>query len=284
MLLHLGSTPTLVISSPNFAEQVLKTHDTTFCTRPRSPGPKRIFYNYSDVVFTPYGDHWRNARKIFVSHLLSTKNDRSFFRAREVEVGNLIDYLSRVGANPVNLDEKIFGLVGGVIGQVAFGKSYKGKQFEGHELKDIMDETMNMVDSFSAGDFFPSFGWIVDYLSGHKGRLDKCFYKLDGYFRMVLEEHRHRETREDDDEDLVDVLIRLSNDEENGVHLSNEQIKAMLMVWYSFTFADVLYYIPHHTYMTIVYSNLHRGVFVSQLTTRLLATGLESEKSLSICL
>lgn len=235
MLLHLGSTPTLVISSPNFAKEILKEHDLSFCSRPKSPGAKRIFYNYVDVAFAPYGDLWRSTRKIFVCHLLGSKRAESFSRAREIEIGKLIDYLSRASPNPVNLDEKVFDLVGGLVGMVAFGKSYRRENFEGQVLKDVMDEAMHMIDSFSAEDFFPHFGWIIDFLTGHKTRLEKCFCKLDSYLEMVLNEHyKVKGTREGDEhEDLTDALIRLSN-EENGLNLSKEQIKAILMVQKSY--------------------------------------------------
>ncbi|KAL0310436.1 UNVERIFIED_CONTAM: 4-hydroxyphenylacetaldehyde oxime monooxygenase [Sesamum calycinum] len=78
--------------------------------------------------------------------------------------------------------------------QVAFGKSYRGKQFEGQVLRDVIVEAMRMIDSFSAEDFFPNFfGRTIYLLTGHKARLDKCFHKLDGYLEMVLDEHLNRE-------------------------------------------------------------------------------------------
>lgn len=140
MLLQLGSIPTLVISSAHFAKQVLKDHDISFCSR-----PKRIFYGFLDVGFTPYGDHWRETRKIFVCHLLSSRRAESCSRAREKEISELIDHLSAASQNPVNLDEKVLDLVGGVIGAVVFGKSYRGKQFEGQVLKDVMNGAMHLI-------------------------------------------------------------------------------------------------------------------------------------------
>ncbi|XP_026432475.1 cytochrome P450 71B35-like [Papaver somniferum] len=50
MLLQLGSVPTVVITSAEAAEQVLKTYDLDFCTRPPFAGPKRLTYNYLDIL------------------------------------------------------------------------------------------------------------------------------------------------------------------------------------------------------------------------------------------
>ncbi|KAL2521648.1 Cytochrome [Forsythia ovata] len=228
MLLQLGNIPTLVISSAQMAKQIMKTHDTSFCSRPPSPGAKRIFYNFLDLAFTPYGDHWLRMRKIFVSQLLNSRTNPSFLHAREVEIGHLIDYLSAASPNPVNLDEKMFNLVGGVIDKVAFGKRRRGKKFQGQELKDVLDEVMDVLNGFSAEDFFPFLGRIIDSVTGHRARLNKCFQKLDSYLEMVLDEHLNQEMQNGEDEDLVDVLIRLSKDN-SGVYLSKEHIKALLM-------------------------------------------------------
>ncbi|XP_012853294.1 PREDICTED: cytochrome P450 71B36 [Erythranthe guttata] len=82
-------------------------------------------------------------------------------------------------------------------------------------------------------DFFSSSWSDCGFSTGHKARLDNCFRKLDGYLEIVLDEHYNLESTrkgDDDEEDLVDALIRLSN-QENGLMspLSKEQIKAMLM-------------------------------------------------------
>ncbi|KAL0461319.1 UNVERIFIED_CONTAM: 2-methylbutanal oxime monooxygenase [Sesamum latifolium] len=126
MLLQLGSVPTLVVSSADFAKQVLKDHDISFCSRPRSPGPKRMFCGFLDVAFTPYGDHWRETRKIFVHHLLGPRRAESFSSARAVEIHHLLDYLSAASPNPVNLDDKIFDLADGVIGQLHLVRAIEG--------------------------------------------------------------------------------------------------------------------------------------------------------------
>ncbi|KAI3968375.1 hypothetical protein MKW92_029291 [Papaver armeniacum] len=53
MLLQFGCVPTVVISSAEAAEQVLKTHDLEFCTRPPLAGAKRLSYNYLDIANVP---------------------------------------------------------------------------------------------------------------------------------------------------------------------------------------------------------------------------------------
>lgn len=149
MLLELGFNSTLVISSATMAKEILKTHDLDFCTRPNSLGPKRLSYNYLDIAFARYGDHWTTMRKLFISKILTTKRAKLFQQARDVEINSL----SR--STLVDLDEMLSGVMDEIICVVAFGKSFKERRFNGKKLNEVIDEAMMMLDSFSSGDFFP---------------------------------------------------------------------------------------------------------------------------------
>ncbi|CAK9163255.1 unnamed protein product [Ilex paraguariensis] len=229
MLLKLGTTPTIVISSANMAKEVLKTHDIDFCSRPSSPGTKRLAYNFLDVAFTPYSDQWQHTNRLFVSELFNSNRAKLFWRAREIEIDNLISSLLLASPSPVNLDQKFYALVDGVLCSAAFGKSYRGKQFKGQNLEDVLAETLKMLSSLSAEDFFPWIGWIIDIITGYQTRLDKCFNNLDDYFQMVLEEHLHQDMPKSDCEDLVTSLVRLSKDKTGAFCLTNNHIKAILL-------------------------------------------------------
>ncbi|XP_026420007.1 cytochrome P450 71B36-like [Papaver somniferum] len=107
MLLQLGHVPKLVISSVEAAEQILKTFDLEFCTRPSLVGLKCISYNHLDIAFTPYGEYWREMRKICVLELFSTKRVQSFKAVRAEEIDVLIDYiLSSSNATHVDVFDK----------------------------------------------------------------------------------------------------------------------------------------------------------------------------------
>ncbi|KAF8695373.1 hypothetical protein HU200_037604 [Digitaria exilis] len=73
MLLHLGTMPTLVVSSPAAAREVMKAHDVDCCSRPVTPGARRLSYGHKDVAFSPYGEYWREVRKVVVVELLSMR-------------------------------------------------------------------------------------------------------------------------------------------------------------------------------------------------------------------
>jgi hypothetical protein len=78
MFLYIGSAPTLVVSSAEMAREMMKTHDIIFSNRPQSIAAKILLYGCKDVGFSPYGEYWRQARKISVLELLSIKSVQSF--------------------------------------------------------------------------------------------------------------------------------------------------------------------------------------------------------------
>ena len=86
MLLRLGAMPVLVVSSPRAAEAVLRTHDHEFASRPHSLVAEIVLYGPSDIGFTPYGEYWRQARKLVTTHMLTVKRVQSLRLAREEEV------------------------------------------------------------------------------------------------------------------------------------------------------------------------------------------------------
>ncbi|RVW66134.1 2-methylbutanal oxime monooxygenase [Vitis vinifera] len=212
MFLQLGSIPTIVISSADMAEQVLRTRDNCCCSRPSSPGSKLLSYNFLDLAFAPYSDHWKEMRKLFNAKLLSPKRAESLWHAREVEVGRLISSISQDSPVPVDVTQKVFHLADGILGAFAFGKSYEGKQFRNQKFYDVLVEAMRVLEAFSAEDFFPTGGWIIDAMSGLRAKRKNCFQNLDGYFQMVIDDHLDPTRPKPEQEDLVDVFIRLLED------------------------------------------------------------------------
>ncbi|XP_037470621.1 indole-2-monooxygenase-like [Triticum dicoccoides] len=86
MLLRLGAVPTLVVSSPRAAEALLRTHDHVFASRPHSMVTDILMYGSSNIGFAPYGQGWRQARKLLTNHMLSVRKVQSFRSAIMEEV------------------------------------------------------------------------------------------------------------------------------------------------------------------------------------------------------
>ncbi|KAF2282240.1 hypothetical protein GH714_043881 [Hevea brasiliensis] len=195
MLLQLGRVPAVVISSAGAAEEVLKINDLLCCSRPPLAGAGRLSYNYSDIAFAPYGNYWREIRKICVLELFGTKRVQSFRFIREEEVALLIDSIFQfsTSATPVDLTEKFVTLSANITFRMAFGTNFGATDFEKDRFKKLIDDAQALLGSFSANEYFPH----VD----------------------------------NGQEDIVDVLLRMEKEQTGvgSIQLTKDHIKAVLM-------------------------------------------------------
>ncbi|KAK1557051.1 hypothetical protein Q3G72_016982 [Acer saccharum] len=88
---------------------------------------------------------------------------------------------------------------------------------------------MAMLGSFSAADFFPYVGWIVDFFTGLHARREKCFHEFDEFYQMVIDDHLDPLRPVPENEDIVDSMLRLFKNQSDGGILTQDHIKAILM-------------------------------------------------------
>ncbi|KAM0917456.1 hypothetical protein ACQ4PT_009493 [Festuca glaucescens] len=86
MMLQLGETPLVVVSSREMAREVLRTHDANFATRPRLLAGEIVLYDCADILFSPSGTYWRRLRQLCAAEILSPSRVLSFRHIREEEV------------------------------------------------------------------------------------------------------------------------------------------------------------------------------------------------------
>ena len=191
MLLHLGSRPTLVVSSPDMAQQILKTHDKVFSNRPKSHISSRIFYDGKDIAFTSYGEYWRRIRSVCVMQLLSNKKVQSFQIVREEEASLIVEKIKKSCNLVINLREIIMLYTNDVICRASLGRKYSGDDDEGSKFKKLLNDAMRLIGYFSFEDMIPWLGWI-DRIMGLKGEVEDVAQGLDEIIGKVVEEHQNK--------------------------------------------------------------------------------------------
>ncbi|VAH99567.1 unnamed protein product [Triticum turgidum subsp. durum] len=230
MMLRLGTVPTVVVSSADAARDVLKTHDADCCSRPDTPGPRRLSYQHNDVAFSPYSEQWRARRKLLVVEFLSKRRIQATWYAREAEMGKLVTGLATASVNgrePVSLEDHVFGYMDGIVGTVAFGNQYGTEHFAHKEhFHHVIDEAMVVRSSFSAEDYFPNaLGRLVDRLTGVASLRERVFKEFDAFFEMMLDQAKH----DNGCVGLIDVLIGLMKEEHQGsFKVSRDVVKGLL--------------------------------------------------------
>ncbi|XP_061338862.1 cytochrome P450 71D11-like [Gastrolobium bilobum] len=230
MHLQLGEVFFIVVSSPEYAREVMKTHDVIFASRPPSLTSQIVFYNSTDIAFSPYGDYWRQLRKICTMELLSIKRVQSHWPIREEEITNLIKRIGSEEGSVINLTQAVISLLYTITSRAAFGKKY----MEQEEFISVVREVLKLAGGFYIGDLFPSAKWLQN-LSGMRPLLEKLHQKVDRILENIINDHREAKSRtkeglvEAEEEDLIDVLLKFEDrSSDRDFLLTNENIKAII--------------------------------------------------------
>ncbi|XP_047949713.1 premnaspirodiene oxygenase-like [Salvia hispanica] len=226
MHLKLGESTTIVVSSPDIAKKLLKDLDPCFADRPRTVAAEIMWYDCSDVVFCPYGDYWRQMRKLCINDLLSPKMVRLFQSIRRDESNRLVDSLRESSGSSVNLTERIFSLSSFVTCRAAFG----GVSEDNERLLKMMSDSLQMAAGFEVADLFPS-SRIAAALSWTRlRRMKRMRRELDVILDDIIDLHRRNRGRNSEfgGEDLVDVFLRAMEEEGLMFPINNHNIKAVL--------------------------------------------------------
>ncbi|KAA3453141.1 cytochrome P450 71D10-like [Gossypium australe] len=225
MHLQLGQVSTVVVSSPEMAKEIMKTHDIVFANRPFLVVAKMTTYECTDIVFAPYGTYWRNLRKICTSELLSAARVASFRSIREEEVLNLVETIKSNEGMAVNLTEKVFSMSYAITARAAFGKKCKDQE----AFISVVTEETKLNSGFFVSEFFPSLKFL-NVVSGLKHRVEKIHGEADRIVGNILNDHKESRAKgrseDEDKEDLVDLLLRVQEDGE--FPLTDNNIKAIL--------------------------------------------------------
>ncbi|KAF7838269.1 cytochrome P450 71A1-like [Senna tora] len=180
MLLHLGQTPTLVVSSADIAREIFRAHDVVFSNRPQTVAAKIFFYGCKDVGYVRYGEEWRHKRKICVLELLSLNRVRSFQYIREEEVAELVSKIREACAENINVTEMLIGASNNIVSRCVLGHKYDAPHGRS-SFGDVARKVMIQFAHFSFGDFFPCLWWM-DYVTGFIPKLKATFRELDAFF------------------------------------------------------------------------------------------------------
>ncbi|KAL3748097.1 hypothetical protein ACJRO7_009340 [Eucalyptus globulus] len=221
IFLQLGEIPTVVffrttVSSARMAKEVMTTHDLALLSRPQIFSAKHLFYDCTDVVFSPYGAYWRHIRRICILELLRAKRVQSYSHVR-----------SFPGATNLT---KLFGLYANdVLCRVAFRRDFSGGgDYDRHGFQKMLEEYQELLGGFSIGDFFPSMEFIHS-LTGTKSRLQHTFQRFDNLFDEILRDHQKENKATELHKYLVDVLLDILKNGYGDMPLTRDNVKAIIL-------------------------------------------------------
>ncbi|TYI62864.1 hypothetical protein E1A91_D10G277200v1 [Gossypium mustelinum] len=186
--LRLGSHLAIVASSLSVVEECLTKNDVVFANRPYFWVGKYIGYDYTTLGSSPYGDHWRNLRRICKLEIFSANRLNSSSSIRRDEIKNLLQklYYSLSDDNFIKL--------------------------------------LKLGVSPNVGDFFPFLQW-ADFF-GYKKKVVKLTREIDGLLQGLVDEHRRNKDGFEKEDTVISHLLRLQESE--AQYYTDEIIKGIV--------------------------------------------------------
>uniref|UniRef100_A0A0D9XRY6 Uncharacterized protein n=1 Tax=Leersia perrieri TaxID=77586 RepID=A0A0D9XRY6_9ORYZ len=230
MLLRLGALPpTLVASSPRAAEAVLRTHDHVFASRPRTVLADVVFYGSRDIGFAPYGEHWRKARKLVTTHLLSAKKVQMLQKAREEEVSLVMAKISKAATagTPVDIGQILSSFTNDMMCRTVSGKSTSDSK-QKKIFQDLVHETSLLIGCFNIEEYFPVLARIGIAGKVMRAKAERLKKRWDELLEKLIDEHENEYNSnlasDQSEDDFVNILLSVR--QEYG--LNREHVKAIL--------------------------------------------------------
>ncbi|XP_068655058.1 cytochrome P450 78A5-like [Aristolochia californica] len=215
MAFSVGFTRFVISSHPETAKEILNS--SAFADRPVKESAYELLFHRA-MGFAPFGDYWRNLRRISATNLFCPKRIASFGAFRQ-EIGSLmVDQFGEMmnGKGEVEVKKVLhFGSLNNVMMSV-FGTSYDFEtDSDGLKLEGLVKEGYELLGMFNWSDHFPVLGWLD--LQGVRKRCRALVSRVNVFVGEIISEHRQRRilgVSDDDKEgDFVDVLLDLEKEE-----------------------------------------------------------------------
>jgi cytochrome P450 len=223
--LQLGEVPTVVISSAEAVRQMMKANDLQFPNRMASGMQNIVGYGGKGIIFAPYGEHWRQMRKVCVTELLSSKQVKRMESIRGEEMATLLRSITSSAGATVNVSEKLSALSNDVVARAVFG----GKISQQQDFIHATDQITDLLGGFCLVDLFPS-SRLVRWLSNEERRLKSFCDVMQRIITDILLERKAVRAANNGtcDEGLLDALLTLQEEDSLESPLTTEMITTVL--------------------------------------------------------
>ncbi|KAF3620746.1 putative beta-amylase 8-like [Capsicum annuum] len=220
----------------------MKIGDTMLSHRPELLVAKTIAYNGKDITFAPYGDYWRQMRKICTLEILRTRRFRSNYPLMYEEISRLVKTIKESSAKgtPIDVYECFNSITCAIICRASIGKACKDQD----SLISTINKITLLVGHFNISDLFPSLGFLNRFITGSNQKLPKMHHELfDHLLEEIVTEHEESIRKNNvDEEDLLHLFLKLRENESHNfhTHITRDNIKAIILDRGNATYASHL--------------------------------------------
>ncbi|KAK2383830.1 isoflavone 2'-hydroxylase [Trifolium repens] len=229
--LWFGSRLVVVVSSLSEFQQCFTKNDVVLANRPKFLSGKYIFYNYTTLGSTAYGEHWRNLRRITSLDVLSNHRINNFAGIRRDETQRLITKLAEDSSTDfaeVELTFRFFDMTFNNIMRMISGRRYYGEDCdmsdlqEASQFRDMVSQLLQLSGANNKTDFMPLLKFL-DFENLEK-RVKHIGEKCDEFLRGLLEEQRNKKERTNT---MIDHLLNMQ--ESQPEYYTDQIIKGLAL-------------------------------------------------------
>ncbi|KAL0745120.1 hypothetical protein Bca101_100972 [Brassica carinata] len=224
--LRLGNRLVFVVSSHSIAEECFTKNDVVLANRPHTVASKHVSYDYTTMVTAPYGEHWRNLRRIGAVEIFSAHRLNKFLSIRQDEVRRLIVRLARNSSHEfvkVEINSMFSDLTFNNIMRMVAGKRYYGDASEENsEAKLVRKLIADLMSTFGAGnvaDYVPVLRWVT----GFEKRVKELASRFDEFLQGLVDERRAAKEKGNT---MIDHLLSLQETQPDLLNHPEELSKA----------------------------------------------------------
>ncbi|KAK6151240.1 hypothetical protein DH2020_016172 [Rehmannia glutinosa] len=227
--LRLGNRLMVVVSSPAIVGECFTKNDIVLANRPRLIIGKYIGYNYTTLIGSPYGDYWRNLRRLTTVEVFSMARLNTFQSIRHDEVmlmlqkiyKNSYENFARVELRSLFSEVTFNNIMRMVAGKRYFGKDEDDD--EAREFRELIEEVFTYGGVSNPADFFSVFRWI-DY-KGFEKNLARLSGKMDAFLQRLIDEQRRNKGKTNT---MIDHMLSLQESEPE--YYTDVTIKGIILV------------------------------------------------------
>ncbi|KAG2729576.1 hypothetical protein I3760_01G256800 [Carya illinoinensis] len=235
MTLKLGSTTTIVISSPDIAKEALQKHDQTFSSRTIPDAARAFDHHKFSMAWLPTSTGWRSLRKVAAMEMFVPQRLDATEAIRHKKVQELIAHIgaSCNSGEAIDIGGVAFTTVFNVISNTLFSTDLaQYSSNTSQEFQALIMGTMEEGGRPNIADYFPALRLFDP--QGTRRRMTayiaKLFEILDGIINERLQ-LRATSKASKAGSDVLDSLLSLVEDDNS--ELSYDDIKHLLLDLYS---------------------------------------------------
>ncbi|NP_001313857.1 cytochrome P450 CYP82D47-like [Gossypium hirsutum] len=199
-MIRIGVHPALVVNSSDVAKEIFTVNDMYVSSRSEFAAAEHLGYNYAMFGFSPYGQFWREMRKITMLEVLSNHRIDQLKKVFVSEIEGSMKLLYNTWADKKNGSGKVLvemkkhfsDLTLNVIMRTVAGKRYSvGAEEDQKEVlryRTALRDFFHLTGMFVLGDAVPFLRWL-DF-GGYEKKMKKTAKALDEISGGWLDDHR----------------------------------------------------------------------------------------------